>query len=139
VHVECDGHDITGTMTVPSTGGWQTWTTITKTVIYLNTINQIIKVYCDGGDFNINSLKFILNDQTGTSSTPEVGDKVKLYPNPANKNITLELPEPGGYLISNLVGKHVQSGKGALINVEGLISGVYFIRVGNNVSKFVKN
>jgi len=139
VHVECDGHDITGLMTVPSTGGWQTWTTLTKTGIYLNTINQTIKIFCDGGDFNINRIKFSLTDQTSTPSVSDAGNKVKFYPNPANKNITLDSPEPGGYLISNLVGKQVQSGNGTFVNVEGLSSGVYFIRIGNNVSKFVKN
>jgi hypothetical protein len=31
-HVEFGGVDKTGPLTVPSTGGWQTWTTVTKTV-----------------------------------------------------------------------------------------------------------
>jgi len=126
-------------MTVPSTEGWQAWTTITKTGIYLNAINQTLKVCCDGGDFNINRVKFSLTDQTSIPSVSDAGQKVRFYPNPASKNLTLELPEPGGYLISNLVGKHMQSGFGTSVNVEGLSSGVYFIRNGNNVSKFVKN
>jgi len=91
LHLECDGNDITGLLDVPSTGDWQTWTTIKKTGIYLNTINQTIKIYSDGGDFNINWIKFDVN----TSIKNPVGSvkDVSLYPNPANKDLMLELPE----------------------------------------------
>lgn len=57
-HVEVDGTDLTGDITIPSTGGWQTWTTITKTGVYLNTINRALKIACDQGYFNINWIKF---------------------------------------------------------------------------------
>lgn len=68
LHVECDGNDLTGLMTVPSTGQWQTWTTITKTGVYLNTINLVIKICCDEGYFNVNWLRFTMNG--GATPTP---------------------------------------------------------------------
>jgi len=85
LHVECDGHDITGLIPVPSTKGWQTWTTIKKTGIYLNTINQTIKLYCDGNDFNINWFKFSLDTVSTIPIVSKIGDEVMLYPTPANK------------------------------------------------------
>ena len=34
-HAEIDGVNVTGSLTVPNTGGWQTWTTVTKTGVNL--------------------------------------------------------------------------------------------------------
>jgi hypothetical protein len=31
-HLELNGVDVTGTLTIPSTGGWQTYTTVSATV-----------------------------------------------------------------------------------------------------------
>ena len=58
-HVEVNGVDATGPMTVPNTGGWQTWQTITKTGIALNAGQQTITIVMDAngatgsiGNFN---------------------------------------------------------------------------------------
>jgi hypothetical protein len=40
-HVEVDGVDKTGPLTIPNTGGWQTWTTITKTGVSLSAGQQV--------------------------------------------------------------------------------------------------
>ncbi len=32
-HVELDGVNVSGTLTVPNTGGWQTWQTVTADII----------------------------------------------------------------------------------------------------------
>lgn len=45
-HVEFDGVDKTGTMVVPNTGGWQAWTTITRTVS-LTAGTQVMRVVLD--------------------------------------------------------------------------------------------
>ena len=63
-HIEVDGTDVSGRLVIPSTGGWQTWTTITKKGVYLNTINQVMKIVCDGGNFNINWIRFISEGTT---------------------------------------------------------------------------
>ncbi|HYM25112.1 MAG TPA: carbohydrate-binding protein, partial [Vicinamibacterales bacterium] len=47
-HIEVDGVNETGTMTVPNTGGWRTWTTITsKSGISLAAGTHVIKVVMD--------------------------------------------------------------------------------------------
>ncbi len=63
-HIEVDGTDVSGRLVIPSTSGWQTWTTITKKGVYLNTINQVLKIKCDGGNFNINWIRFISEGTT---------------------------------------------------------------------------
>ncbi len=56
--VEVDGSDVTGTLTVPSTGGWGTWKTLTKTGVALPAGNHVLRVYVVNSGFNLNNLKF---------------------------------------------------------------------------------
>jgi hypothetical protein len=53
-HVEINGVDRTGPITVPLTGGWQTWQTVTRTGVSLNAGSQVWRLVLDsspdGGD-----------------------------------------------------------------------------------------
>jgi len=46
-HIEVDGVDKTGRLTVPNTRGWQTWTTIIKSAVTLNAGSQVWRVVMD--------------------------------------------------------------------------------------------
>jgi hypothetical protein len=46
-HVEVNGTDVTGALTVPNTGSWQTWTTIRKSGITLPAGSQVWRVLMD--------------------------------------------------------------------------------------------
>jgi hypothetical protein len=48
-HVEVDGVDVTGPLTVPDTGGWQTWRTISKTGIPLTAGTRVVRLVLDAG------------------------------------------------------------------------------------------
>lgn len=52
--VSFGGVDKTGTMTVPSTGAWQTWTTITKSGIVLGPGIQTMRIDMLSDNFNVN-------------------------------------------------------------------------------------
>ena len=137
LHVECDGNDITGLMSVPSTGEWQTWSTITKTGIYLNTINQTIKLYSDGGDFNVNWLKFTVDTTTDIAF---VGlKKLFLYPNPVINNLCVKFEDATtiNYTIKSIEGRIVLrdsvSGNTANVNMHSIKNGIYFISVNGSV------
>ncbi len=53
-HVEFGGVNKTGALTLPNTGGWQTWTTVTRTGVSLSAGRQIMRLQFDssagGGD-----------------------------------------------------------------------------------------
>ena len=46
-HVEVDGVNVTGSMTVPNTGGWQTWQTITRAGIPLAAGPHVLRLVID--------------------------------------------------------------------------------------------
>jgi hypothetical protein len=63
-HVEVDGVNVTGTLNVPATGGWQAWQTITRTGISLSAGPHLLQVVIDSsgaiGYFgNLNHLRWV--------------------------------------------------------------------------------
>ena len=58
-HVEMDGTNLTGTLTVPNTGGWQTWQTVSKANLLLGAGSRVLRLVLDAngttgyvGNFN---------------------------------------------------------------------------------------
>jgi hypothetical protein len=54
MHVEIDGANVTGAMAIPSTGAWQTCTTVTRTGISLSAGQHILRIGIDAAGFNLN-------------------------------------------------------------------------------------
>ena len=79
VHLEVDGTDVTGAITLPDTGGWDTWQTVTKTGVTLPAGVHVVKLAIDangsgGTAADINWLAFA----TTTLSTPFTGSPIAL-------------------------------------------------------------
>ncbi|MCC6301294.1 MAG: carbohydrate-binding protein [Gammaproteobacteria bacterium] len=55
LRVLMNGTDVTGAITVPNTGGWTTWQTISRPVT-LSAGQQVLRLQVDAGSFNINWL-----------------------------------------------------------------------------------
>ncbi|MDD5688276.1 MAG: carbohydrate-binding protein [Elusimicrobia bacterium] len=67
-HVEFNGTDKTGPITVPTTGGNQTWTTVSKTVS-LSSGQQVMRVALDSiGDYNVGNINYIKLVKPGNAS-----------------------------------------------------------------------
>ena len=64
-HLEMNGINVTGNVPVSSTGGWQTWTNITRTVTLTAGV-QTARFVIDSAGANYNSITFT----SGTTSTP---------------------------------------------------------------------
>jgi hypothetical protein len=56
VRVEVDGVDRTGAMTIPNTGAWTAYQTITKTGMSLSAGIHVIRVFALSDWFNLNWL-----------------------------------------------------------------------------------
>lgn len=61
------GNNVLTTVTVPNTGGWQNWTTISSEV-YLDAGIQTLRLYADGELFNIYRMKFESKDSSQPGS-----------------------------------------------------------------------
>lgn len=70
LHIEFDGHDVTGSLSFAPTGGWQNYITIGANDVYLTKGLHIMRIVMDATYFNINWLNFtggpdIYGDFTG--------------------------------------------------------------------------
>ena len=55
-HLDVDGQNVTGAMTVPVTGGWQIWTDVTKTGVSLSAGQHVLRFAVDQAGFNFDRL-----------------------------------------------------------------------------------
>jgi hypothetical protein len=62
-HLEVDGVNVTGTMSVPNTGGWEGWQTFTKTGVTLNAGQRVLRFVVDTGSANFNWMEFSTSGQ----------------------------------------------------------------------------
>jgi len=67
-HVELDGTNISGTLTVPNTGGVQTYQTISVVTPSLTIGNKVLRVVMDSDGFKLDYLNFQLNSVPVISS-----------------------------------------------------------------------
>jgi len=51
-HLEVDGVNVTGTMRIPNTGGWQSWTTVTRTGVALTAGPHVLRLVMDTNGTN---------------------------------------------------------------------------------------
>ncbi|MBO2009926.1 carbohydrate-binding protein [Hymenobacter negativus] len=132
-----------GNSSLPATGGWQTWTTVSKTVT-VNAGTYNFGVYAQTGGYNLNWVRISkqgaarmaapIKDGEVSSTTAKSLQAAELYPNPAIDMLYLsaEVPLAGSqYRILNTYGKPVASGsfaKGA-VNVAELPAGIYTISI----------
>jgi hypothetical protein len=53
-HIEVDGKNVTGSITVPNTNGWQSWTTVTSGAFSLSAGAHTLKFVDETSGFNVN-------------------------------------------------------------------------------------
>lgn len=98
------------------------------------------------GNYDYWIIKFC--DTTSTTSINQIANsqiQISIYPNPANSILNVSVNNKENILITNLLGEIVlqknfsSNTKGKIeVDVSFLSVGIYFIKVGNKVSKFVK-
>ncbi|WP_421894794.1 glycosyl hydrolase family 18 protein [Marinoscillum sp.] len=144
------GSPVYGTRSVPNTGGWQNWTTVSHT-INLSGGQQQIAIKAAVGGWNINWLR--LTSASGSRTIQENQKAqidhldLKLFPNPTSDYLEVQgSTEIGHFTIYDINGKTISSNHYNLsedhtkIDVRQLKAGVYFIGHSNSkkVLRFIK-
>jgi len=130
-HIEIDGIDVTGSINVPNTGGWQAWQTITVNSVGLTQGQHVMRIAFDANYINLNYVEFkgtITGMNTGMSSVVN-----EVYPNPFTGN-GIQINQTGdfNYKITDMSGAVLESGKGSnsgrTVGVN-LNPGIYFLTI----------
>jgi hypothetical protein len=139
-----------GNTSIPGTGGWQTWTTVSRTVT-INAGTYNFGVYAQTGGYNLNWIRITksstaartaLASTTTTAAKPSSGKVLELYPNPVAERLNLSLaPEYAGeqMQILSVEGRVVWRGTytGEAVNVASLKPGLYTLVVQTKAQKLV--
>lgn len=119
--------------------------------IFTNGTNYISKLYIESDEFPIPSLNKVyikgIEEQTGsiytqeqydskecnTTSVKKVGsiEGLNVYPNPVSpgNQITIDVKDFKSYELIDLQGSYVDSGFEPSVDTEGMLSGIYFLRI----------
>jgi hypothetical protein len=136
-HVEFGGSNKTGTMTVPNTGGWQSWTTLSSSVS-LSAGTQIMKIVEDtggsgngGGIGNFNWVQLTSSSSTTTTTTTSSslpsGCTAPITVPAGTSSVTLNTTSGGCYKVTipsttnsgNIAGWGCSSWTGRTMSVDG--------------------
>ncbi len=128
-----------GSTTIPATGGWQSWTTVSQTVT-LNAGTYNFGVYAQKGGWNFNWLRISRPGSarptalTAAKVNPTDAPNLQLYPNPVTDRLHISSAQSlagSTFQILDTLGRSVAQGSGETgsIHVSDLKSGVYLLRV----------
>lgn len=111
-HVEVDGVNVTGAITIPSTGGWENWVTVGKSSISLTAGKHVVRLKMDtagrlGYIGNFDSFSFTPSAKTAAVASPAasatVAARSAFKTTPATTANTFKGVTPqGSYMINSL-------------------------------------
>ncbi|RAK69328.1 carbohydrate-binding protein [Hymenobacter edaphi] len=132
-----------GNTAIPGTGGWQNWTTVSRTVT-VNAGTYNFGIYAQSGGWNLNWVRITRNAARETAAAPATASHtaakaaaLELYPNPVQRVLHVQLAAgPAQQLsVSNLLGRvvlrqaHAGTQPAAQLDVTTLPNGVYLLTV----------
>lgn len=143
----CVGQNATLTASGAVTYSWSSGNTNNSFIIVSPNINTNYTVTgtLNTGCSNSANISLTVLECTGIEELMFTKGEIKIYPNPAYEilNVELGILIEGTHLnITNLLGQEVMNEelqiKNSTLNIQHLKAGIYFVRINNNVLKFVK-
>ena len=130
-HIEFDGTDKTGQVSVLSTGSYSNFATKKITGIALKKGVQVMRIYFDYAEYNMGSIS-VTNEISAGMIQSEYSGKLIIYPTPVHDNLFISgINTLERYTILDVYGQVLLEGNIAnneFINVISLQSGNYLIK-----------
>lgn len=124
------------TLNITSTGGWQTWKTL-STELHLPKGRYMLRMFVKSGEFNTNWFQADYGTSVKSNLRPPA---LVCYPNPAKSFTVLKMPDDGTsneeITVFNGIGQPVKKfwserEEEVVIDTSGLPGGIYFVEVRN--------
>ncbi|MDO6519529.1 carbohydrate-binding protein [Zobellia uliginosa] len=145
------GETVLGELSVPNTGAWQNWTTISQTV-NVNAGTYQFGLYSISGGWNINWIKITKLGNARAAQTmnsaliaadDDISQEIRVYPNPFTEYVSVNFEgESANLILQDMLGTvmFTKSGVSAdeSVDLSGLKSGVYFLTIEQGGKSTVK-
>lgn len=130
-----DGIVLFSNFTLPVTGNWSNYPTITKKDIHLTEGKHVLRLNISISGCNIDKLIFT---KTGTtSSNNPLIENIKVFPNPSADG-RFNLSTDQKWEVFSILGVKVLAGKGKEINLSSFNTGLYVLIIENTCHKLIK-
>jgi hypothetical protein len=139
VRFKMDGDDITGSVIIPNTGGWQTYKAISTTGISLDAGIHILQLFEETGGFNIDKIIFAKEALITSVSPTQQRTAHRIYPNPARTEVTIESSEQDPLILRSAIfdlnGQVIETFSNAtnerkiLLDVSRINAGCYVLKI----------
>jgi hypothetical protein len=103
IRFKMDGDDITGSVKIPNTGGWQSYRTISTTGISLEAGTHILQLFEETGGFNMDKIIFEKEAVILSVSETQLRTSHRIYPNPASTEVTIECSEQDPFVFQSAI------------------------------------
>jgi hypothetical protein len=122
-----DGANLSTTLQIPNTGGYQQWQTFHAT-LNLTAGKHTIRLKTSVGGFNLNWIEFKNNAILGEQATAE--NDIKVFPNPTNGTLNIDAPARWKKLeVRNMVGiKYHEGNVAPSLDMQPLPPGTYILK-----------
>jgi hypothetical protein len=136
--IEMDGVNVSGTINVPNTGGWQTWQTVTIKNVQLSAGTKQLKVLMGSDYINLNNISIVKPVITDLDDIDQ-NVALKLFPNPSTGILNYVLPNDLNQackvevinVLGTVVYQQYNAPASGIINVEFLEAGQYLFKITN--------
>ena len=141
-HIEIDGIDVTGVITVNTTNGWQKWQTVTTSNIQLYQGLRKMKIVMNTGGFNMNYVSVLPTIISSISKTELIKKNNFVFPNPVvqsssihfylqhSEKVKIMMYDSMGKLVSILADEPMSSGENEIEIQRGdLPKGIYTCKI----------
>jgi hypothetical protein len=141
IHIEMDGVNISGAVTVTNTGAWNKWVTVSAPLQTITAGVKVLKFVFDNGGVNLN---YISLSQTDVSvSELNSANPATVFPNPTSGVITIQLGTPInsdsfitilnslGVVVRSVYGKDLVDQQNIQVDLSGMAKGIYFVKINN--------
>jgi arabinoxylan arabinofuranohydrolase len=131
-HVEMDNADISDAITVPNTGSWQKWETVTVPGIGLTAGKKVMRIVFDSDYMNLNWVEFEKATITGIDNFHN--ENTVVYPNPFTDKIYCSMTGEYNYQLLNIEGQVLEDGSasGEIQIQKNYPKGAYILKIHQN-------
>jgi arabinoxylan arabinofuranohydrolase len=139
IRFKLDGNDITNSIIIPNTGGWQSYREISAPGVNLEAGTHILQLFEETGGFNLDKI-IIEKEELVTSVTDDQSHSLfNIYPNPAATQVTIEFARQTSSItqasVFDLTGRLIktfinnQNEKRFPLNISSLNPGSYILTI----------
>lgn len=131
--MDIDGSELFSGISVPSTGGWNTYDEFVE-MVTLPEGEHVLRINIEKNGFNLDKMEFVKAPVTGVFS--DGLSQIQVFPNPSQTGL-FQLSQVSSWEVFTLQGVLVTSGQSDVIKLTGESKRVYLLKVNNHISKLV--